>query len=114
MNADADAGAEKIFDEANGRLAVGEVAAAADGYRRATELAPEFFDAWHALCVTLVKLGNFSEAVAAGRRALALRPDDQMACTSLSIAYARNGQIKEAEAMAASARVISWGGKAVR
>jgi Flp pilus assembly protein TadD len=104
--------AEEYFDDANGQLAVGELAEAANGYRKAVELQPDFFDAWQALCMALVKLGDFPAAIEAGKQALALKPNDQIAYTSLSIAYARNGQIKEAEAMAANARVISWGGKA--
>jgi len=105
--------AEEYFDDANGNLAIGELEQAAAGYRQAVELSPDFFDAWHALCMALVKLEKFPEAIEAGKKALELQPNDQIAYTSLSIAYARNGQIKEAEAMAANARVISWGGKAM-
>jgi hypothetical protein len=34
-----------------------------------------------------------------------------MAYATMSLAYGRNNQIKEAEAMGAKARIISWGGK---
>jgi Flp pilus assembly protein TadD len=62
--------------------------------------------------MALTKLEKFPGAIEAGQKAPELRPNDQIAYTSLSIAYARNGQIKEAEAMAANARVVSRGGKA--
>jgi len=102
---------ESLFDEANGDLAMGDLEAAAEKYRRCTELAPAFFDAWHALGMVLMKLGRFPEAVEVGLHTITLGPDDQMAWTSLSIFHQRNGQIPEAEAAAAKARILGWGGK---
>jgi Flp pilus assembly protein TadD len=40
-----------------------------------------------------------------------LRPNDQLAWSSLSLFYVRNGNIKEAEAAGGKARILSWGGK---
>jgi hypothetical protein len=40
-----------------------------------------------------------------------MRPNDQLAWSSLSLFYVRNGQIPEAEAAGAKARILSWGGK---
>ena len=45
---------EDIFDDANGDLALGELESAVTKYARCTELAPEFFDAWHALGMALM------------------------------------------------------------
>jgi len=103
---------EELFDEANGALALGELEQAAELYRKTTELDPQFFDGWHAYGMTLMKLGHQPEAIEAMKKLLELRPNDQMGYTSLSLAYVRNGQIKEAEEMGAKARIISWGGKA--
>ncbi len=100
-----------LFDDANGDLALGELEAAVEKYRRCVEIDAAFFDGWHALGMTLMKLGRFPEAIEAGKKAVALRPDDQIGWTSLSLAYNRNGQIAEAEAAGAKARIISWGGK---
>ncbi len=102
---------ETIFDDANGDLALGELEAAAEKYRRCVELDPAFFDGWHALGMALMKLQRYPEAIDAGEKAVALRPNDQIGWTSLSLFYNRNGQIPEAEAAGAKARVISWGGK---
>ena len=44
---------EQLFDDANGDLALGELEAAVEKYRRCTELDPDFFDAWHALGMAL-------------------------------------------------------------
>ena len=61
--------------------------------------------------MALMKLGRFPEAIEAGRKAVELRPNDQIGWTSLSLFYNRNGNIKEAEAAGAKAKVLSWGGK---
>lgn len=102
---------DHIFDDANGDLALGELDAAAEKYRRCTELDPAFFDGWHALGMALMKLQRYPEAIAAGLKAVELHPNDQIGWTSLSLFYNRNGQIEEAEAAGAKARIISWGGK---
>ncbi|HWL52390.1 MAG TPA: tetratricopeptide repeat protein [Chthoniobacteraceae bacterium] len=102
---------EELFDDANGDLALGELDAAVEKYRRCTELAPDYFDAWHALGMALMKTGRYPEAIEAGLKAVALHPNDQLAWSSLSLFYVRNHQVPEAEAAGAKARVLSWGGK---
>src|SRR5207249_6177040 len=87
---------EEIFDDANGDLAVGNLESAAEKYRRCVETNPEFFDGWHALGMAQMKLGHFAEAIDAGKKAVELRPNDQIAWTSLSLFYNRAGNIKEA------------------
>ncbi len=100
-----------LFDEASGDIAVGELEAAVEKYRHCTELAPAFFDGWHALGMALMKTGSFPEAIEAGLRATQLRPNDQLAWSSLSMFYVRNHQIAEAESAGVKARILSWGGK---
>lgn len=107
MNAEA----EELFDDGNGDLALGDLEAAVEKYRRCTELEPEFFDGWHALGMALMKLGRTEEAIVAGKRTVQLRPNDQLAWSSLSLMYVRAGNIAEAEAAGAKAKIISWGGK---
>jgi tetratricopeptide (TPR) repeat protein len=102
---------EALFDAANDDLALGELDAAALKYARCTELAPDFFDAWHALGMALMKLGRFPEAITAGLRTVELSPNDQLAWSSLSLFYVRNQQIREAEAAGAKAKILGWGGK---
>lgn len=105
--------AEDYLDEGNSELAVGELGKAAEFYLKATQVEPDSFDSWHAYCVVLVKLNRADEAIVVGLKAIELKPNDQMAYATLSLAYGRNNQIKEAEAMGAKARIISWGGKVV-
>jgi Flp pilus assembly protein TadD len=102
---------EQIFDDANGDLAVGDLQSAVEKYRRCVQLDTDFFDAWHALGMALMKLGRFDEAIEAGKRAVQLRPNDQIGWTSLSLFYNRAGNIKEAEAAGTKAKILSWGGK---
>ena len=102
---------EKIFDDANGDLAIGELESAVEKYRRCVELDPQFFDGWHALGMVLMKVGRFAEAIEAGKKTVELRPNDQIGWTSLSLFYNRNGQIQEAEAAGTKAKILSWGGK---
>jgi Flp pilus assembly protein TadD len=66
------------------------------------------------LGMALMKLGRFPEAITAGKRTIELRPNDQIAWTSLSLFYNRAGQIKEAEAAGTKAKILSWGGKIQR
>jgi Flp pilus assembly protein TadD len=102
---------DQIFDDASGDLAVGDLASAVVKYRKCVDMAPDFFDGWHALGMAQMKLGRFAEAIEAGKKAVELRPNDQIGWTSLSLFYNRAGNIKEAEAAGAKAKILSWGGK---
>ncbi|MEM9446023.1 MAG: tetratricopeptide repeat protein [Verrucomicrobiota bacterium] len=108
------ASVEELFDEGNTELAMGELEKAAEYYRQCVKIDAQFFDGWHALGMVLMKSKQYEEAIEAGKKAIEIRPNDQMAYTSLSLAYVRNGQIKEAEDMGAKARILSWGGKVVK
>ncbi len=101
----------ELFDDASGDIAVGDLEAAVGKYRRCVEAAPDFFDAWHALGMALMKTGRYPEAIEAGLKSVELRPNDQLAWSSLSLFYVRNGQIKEAESAGVKARILGWGGK---
>src|SRR5206468_12274035 len=102
---------DEIFDDASGDIAVGDMESAVAKYRRCVEMAPHFFDGWHALGMALMKLGRFAEAIEAGKKAVELRPNDQIGWTRLSLVYNRPGNIQEAEAAGAKAQIPNWGGK---
>jgi Tfp pilus assembly protein PilF len=67
-----------FLDYAEGRFDRAEA-----GYRRATELAPRSHEAFHGLCVALVRLGRCGEGAAACERCLALAPGSPQCRTSL-------------------------------
>jgi tetratricopeptide (TPR) repeat protein len=102
---------EELFDNANGDLALGELGAAVEKYRRCVELEPEFFDGWHALGMALMKTGHYPQAIEAGLKTVELRPNDQLAWSSLSLFYVRANDIPNAEAAGTKAKILSWGGK---
>ena len=102
---------EELFDDANGDLALGDLDAAVEKYRRCTEMDATFADGWHALGMALMKTGRFAEAIEAAVKNTELRPNDLLAWSTLSICYVKNGQIKEAESAGGKARILSWGGK---
>lgn len=105
---------DHLFDEASGHLAVGNFDAATAIYRSCVAQDPNFFDAWHALGMCLMKSGNLKEAIGCGLQATTLRPNDLLAWTALSQMYVRDGQIAEAEAAKGNARILSLGGKVWR
>ncbi len=69
---------------------------ATEQLRRATELAPEYADAWHYLGEALATEGQMDEAGAAFRRAVELNPDDQVALSHLGHTSAASGREEEA------------------
>ncbi len=105
---------QDLFDDANGDLAIGDLESAIAAYRQCTEQEPDFFDAWHALGMALMKNGQLKEAIGAGMMATDLQPNDLLAWTALSQMYVQDGQIAEAESAKANARILSLGGKVVR
>ena len=105
---------DDIFDEANGCLAIGDLEEAAKLYRRCVEEDPEFFEGWHALGMALLKTGEIKEAIGCGLKAVTMKPNDLLAWTSLSQMYVQDGNIPEAEAAKANARILSLGGRVDR
>lgn len=106
--------AEQVFDEANGHLAVGELDEAIALYRHCVKLDPQYFDAWHALGMALMKEGQIKEAIGCGLQAVSLRPNDLLAWTGLSQMYVKDGNIPEAEAAKQNATILSIGGRVVK
>jgi tetratricopeptide (TPR) repeat protein len=103
--------AQDLLDEASGCVALGDLAAAAQLYRQATELDPENFDAWHSLGMALMRDGQLQAALGPALMATDLRPNDLLAWTALSQLHVKMGHIAEAETAKANARILSLGGK---
>jgi Flp pilus assembly protein TadD len=102
---------EEILEEGIAAVAMGEFDQAIELFKKATELNPQYFEAWHSLGMAYMKAQRYPEAVQAGIKAVELNPNDQFSRVSLSMYFQRNGQIPEAEAEAAKAKILSWGGK---
>jgi len=102
---------EEHMEEGTTAVATGDLEQAVEHFRKAAEMDAGHFEAWHSLGMAYMKLQKYPEAIVAGKKAVELNPDDQFARVSLSMFFQRNGQIPEAEAEAAKAKVLSWGGK---
>lgn len=93
---------------------MGDLEGAVVKYQRCVDLAPDFFDGWHALAMALMKTGRIKEAIGAGLKATTLKPNDLLAWTALSQMYVQDQQIAEAEDAKGKARILSLGGKVDR
>lgn len=103
---------EEHYDAGMAEFSLAEFEKAIVEYRRAVELDPNYFDAWHALGMAYLRAGKIPEAIAAGKRSVEINPNDMLAHTSLSMYYMKAGDKAMAEKEKGLATVLSWGGKA--
>ena len=79
--------------------AAGKWQDAAESFREATELKPDFPEAWSELGHALKKRGLYDDSVKAYQEALRLRPDFPQAMEYLGEAYVLMGKRTEAQAL---------------
>ena len=70
---------------------------------------PDFSDAYESLGMIYYRTGKIDEAVAWTEKLAALRPDDPMPHTNLSIFYMKKGMKEKAEDEKAKATVLQFG-----
>jgi len=99
---------QTLIEDATADYALGESDAALAMLARATAAAPESFEAWHALAEVNFSLRRLDAALAAGERALALRPSDLFINTTLSRIWMERGDKARAEHFGAQAKIASW------
>lgn len=99
---------EDLYDQAIDLVADGKPDEAVARYREALQLDPDYVDAWHGLAMALAELQRFEDAIEAGKKVVDLEPDDPLSYTNLSRFHQQMGNIAEAEAWAAKARVADW------
>lgn len=99
---------DEWYDQAVDCVAEGRIDDAVTCYRAALEQAPDFVDAWEGLSMALADQEHWDEAIAAAKRVVELDPDEQLGYTNVSRIYQRAGNVPEAEAWAAKARVLDW------
>ena len=100
--------AEDHFYRAVDCIANGDLTAAIAAFRASLDCDPVYDDAWHGLIRVLQDAGYLDEAVDEATRLAEKYPDDVLVHTRLSILYQMRGQVPEAEAEAAKARVLGW------
>ena len=63
---------EEHVEEGTTAVAMGEFEKAVEHFRKATELDPNHFEAWHSLGMACMKLQKYPEAIEAYQRSLSL------------------------------------------
>lgn len=99
---------DDLYDQAIDLVAEGKPDEAVVKYREALAQDESFVDAWTGLALALAELSRFDEAIEAGKKLVDLEPDDPLSYTNLSRFYQQMGNIAEAEAWAAKARIADW------
>ncbi len=89
--------ARALYKEAFSHFVDDRLDEAIAGYRRALEVDPTLAIAWNGLAMALAQRGDLDGALEAGRKLVALEPEEPLGHTSLSIFYQRKGMIPEAE-----------------
>jgi tetratricopeptide (TPR) repeat protein len=102
---------EEHYDQGMLEFSMAEFEKAIECYRKAVEIDPNYFDAWHALGMAYLRDGKIQDAIKAGKRAVEIEPNDMLAHTSLSMYYMKAGDKALAEKEKGLATVLSWGGK---
>jgi tetratricopeptide (TPR) repeat protein len=97
-----------LIDEATFEYTLGDHAAALEKLGTALELDPQSFDAWLAKAEVCFDQRALDDALAAGEAALALRPEDVHAHTTLSRIWMERGDKEKAEHHGAQARMMGW------
>jgi len=99
---------QTLIEDATFDHATGDEEAALAKLGRATEAAPDSFEAWHALAEVNFSLRQFDAALAAAEKAHALRPGDLFINTSLSRIWMEKGDKARAEHFGAQAKIQGW------
>jgi tetratricopeptide (TPR) repeat protein len=99
---------QTLIEDATADYALGDSDVALAKLTRATEAAPESFEAWHALAEVNFSLRKLDAALAAGERAHALRPADLFINTTLSRIWMERGDKARAEHFGAQAKIADW------
>ncbi len=99
---------ESLIEEATFDYTMGDHEAALAKLTRATGVAPDSFEAWHALAEINFSLRRLDDALAAAEKAHAVRPDDLFINTTLSRIWMEKGDKATAEKFGAQAKILSW------
>ena len=102
------ASSDELYDQAVDCVADGNLDAAIGKYKEAVALDERFADAWEGLSMAYADKEMWAEAIEAAKKVVELTPDEQLAYTNVSRIYQRAGNVPEAEAWAAKARVLDW------
>jgi Flp pilus assembly protein TadD len=100
--------ATSLFERGLKLLASGLPVEAANAFRAAVAIDPDFVEAHHGLVRALRDAGRLNQSVAAAMALTVLTPNDPLAHTTLSISLREAGYVAQAEAASARARIVEW------
>ncbi len=99
---------EELFEKGMNAMAEGNMESAIADWKSAIALDAGYADALQALAMIYYQTHRFDEAIEVGKRLVAVRPNDVLSHTSLSMFYVAKGMVPEAEAEAAESRRLTW------
>lgn len=99
---------QALIEDATADYAIGDSGTALEKLARATNEAPDSFEAWHALAEVNFSLRRLDDALRAAEQAHALRPSDLFINTTLSRIWMERGDKAKAEHFGAQAKIQSW------
>jgi tetratricopeptide (TPR) repeat protein len=96
------------YDDAMLDFSRGEFDRAIAKFKAVLDADPANFEAQLALGMAYYRKGEFATAIAEGHKAEALRPNEQLVHTNLSLFYMKSGDKVTAEKHGLQARIESW------
>jgi Tfp pilus assembly protein PilF len=100
--------AEADYERGFAAFKDGDLDVAIAALRRALELDPNHPPSLRTLAMAYYRKDDFVAALAIGERHVVADPKDVVAHSSLSLFLMKNGRIKDAEEVAAKAKVMAW------
>jgi cytochrome c-type biogenesis protein CcmH/NrfG len=99
---------QSLIEDATFDYTMGDHDSALAKLQRAVAIAPDSFEAWHALAEIYFSLRRFDDALATAQKAHELRPDDLFINTTLSRVWMEKGDKPMAEKFGAQAKILGW------
>jgi Flp pilus assembly protein TadD len=99
---------QEQYDDAMFDFSRGEFDVAIAKLKAVLAVDPAYFDAQLALGMAHYRQGDYVAAIAAGHKAEALRPQEQLVHTNLSLFYMKSGNKATAEKHGLQAKIESW------
>jgi tetratricopeptide (TPR) repeat protein len=99
---------QEQFDDAMFDFSTGNYDSAMAKLQAVLREDPVHFDAQLALGMAFYRKGDYAAAIAEGLKAQALRPNEQLVHTNLSLFYMKAGEKETAEHHGMQARIASW------
>jgi predicted Zn-dependent protease len=96
------------YDDAMFDYSTGAFDSALAKFKGILDAEPAHFDARLALAMCHYRIGDFAAAIAEGHKAEALRPNEQLVHTNLSLFYMKSGDKTTAEKHGLKARISAW------